>query len=124
MNTKTGGSLEDTHIIHGILIDKDMSHPQMPKVVKDAKICILTCPFEPPKPKGKHNLHIQSAEDLRKLQAAEQAYFVEMVKNVKDSGATLALCQWGFDDEANHLLLQNQLPAVRWVGGFKINNNY
>jgi len=43
-----------------------------------------------------------------------------MVKQVKDSGATIALCQWGFDDEANHLLLQNELPAVRWVGGVDI----
>ena len=44
-----------------------MSHPQMPKEIKDAKICILTCPFEPPKPKTKHNLNITSAEDYRKL---------------------------------------------------------
>merc|ERR1719187_2949425 len=40
-----------------------------------------------------------------------------MVKQVKDTGANLVICQWGFDDEANHLLLQSQLPAVRWVGG-------
>lgn len=39
---------------------------------------------------------------------------------VKDSGATLAICQWGFDDEANHLLLAHNLPAVRWVGGPEI----
>src|SRR5688572_21813437 len=43
-----------------------------------------------------------------------------MVKKVKDSGANLVICQWGFDDEANHLLLQNQLPAVRWVGGVEL----
>lgn len=43
-----------------------------------------------------------------------------MVKKVKDAGATLAICQWGFDDEANHLLLKNELPAVRWVGGPEI----
>lgn len=35
----------------------------------------------------------------------------------QDAGATLAICQWGFDDEANHLLLSQGLPAVRWVGG-------
>ena len=39
------------------------------------------------------------------------------VQQVKDTGANLVLCQWGFDDEPNHLLLQNELPAVRWVGG-------
>jgi len=45
---------------------------------------------------------------------------VDMVKQVKDSGANVVLCQWGFDDEANHLLMQNKLPAVRWVGGSEI----
>lgn len=39
---------------------------------------------------------------------------------MKEAGATLAICQWGFDDEANHLLLQQNLPAVRWVGGPEI----
>jgi T-complex protein 1 subunit epsilon len=45
-----------------------------------------------------------------------QQYFQDMIKMVKDSGANLAICQWGFDDEANHSLLQNDLPAVRWGG--------
>ena len=39
----------------------------MPKEIHDAKIFILTCPFEPPKPKTKHNLNISSAEDYKKL---------------------------------------------------------
>lgn len=38
----------------------------------------------------------------------------------KDTGANLVICQWGFDDEANHLLMQNALPSVRWVGGVEI----
>lgn len=50
----------------------------------------------------------------------EQNYFTDMVGRVKDSGADVVLCQWGFDDEANHLLMQNELPAVRWVGGVEI----
>jgi T-complex protein 1 subunit epsilon len=43
-----------------------------------------------------------------------------MIKKVKDSGANVVLCQWGFDDEANHLLYTNGLPSVRWVGGVEI----
>jgi len=120
VNGKTGGSLEETHLIEGILIDKDMSHPQMAKEIKDAKICILTCPFEPPKPNTKHNINISTAADYKKLYQTEQNYFVDMVKRVKDSGANIVICQWGFDDEANHLLLQESLPAVRWVGGTDI----
>lgn len=59
-------------------------------------------------------------EDYQKLREYEKEKFEEMVKQVKDTGANLAICQWGFDDEANHLLLQNELPAVRWVGGPEI----
>lgn len=114
---KPGGSLVDTELIKGVLIDKELSHPQMDKKISNAKIAILTCPFEPPKPKTKYNLNITSAEDYKNLAAREQAYFVDMVKKVKESGADLVLCQWGFDDEANHLLLQNGLRAVRWVNG-------
>jgi len=117
---KPGGSLEDTELVNGIVIDKDFSHPQMPKQVKDAKICVLTCPFEPPKPKTKHKLEISSKEAYEKLYQQEQKYFTDMVQQVKDSGANLVICQWGFDDEANHLLLTHDLPAVRWVGGVEI----
>ncbi|XP_031559380.1 T-complex protein 1 subunit epsilon-like [Actinia tenebrosa] len=117
---KEGGKLEDTILVKGVVVDKDMSHPQMPKSIKDARIAILTCPFEPPKPKTKHKLDVATVEDYKKLQQYEKDKFVEMVKQVKDTGANLAICQWGFDDEANHLLLQNNLPAVRWVGGPEI----
>jgi len=115
-----GGSLEDSKLVHGIVIDKDISHPQMAKTIVDAKIAILTCPFEPPKPKTKHQLDITSVEEYEKLRAYESEKFASMVKQVKDTGANLVICQWGFDDEANHLLMQNQLPSVRWVGGPEI----
>ena len=118
--SKAGGALADSEFIEGIVLDKDFSHPQMVKEINDAKVCILTCPFEPPKPKTKHGLEIKSAEDYEKLYNMEQKYFTDMVAKVKDSGATIVLCQWGFDDEANHLLMHNNLPAVRWVGGVEI----
>lgn len=117
---KQGGRLEDTQLVRGVLIDKDFSHPQMPKQLKDVQIAILTCPFEPPKPKTKHKMDVTSVEDYRKLRKYEADKFEEMVNKVKETGATLVICQWGFDDEANHLLLQRELPAVRWVGGPEI----
>ncbi len=79
---KVGGKLEDTMLVKGVVIDKDFSHPQMPKNVKDAKIAILTCPFEPPKPKTKHKLDVTSVEDYRKLHAYEKEKFEEMVDQV------------------------------------------
>jgi T-complex protein 1 subunit epsilon len=117
---KVGGSLADTILVHGVVVDKEISHPQMPRTITDAKIAILTCPFEPPKPKTKHKLDITSVEEYKKLQNYEHEKFEEMVQLVKDTGANLVICQWGFDDEANHLLMQRQLPSVRWVGGPEI----
>ncbi|XP_022650916.1 T-complex protein 1 subunit epsilon-like [Varroa jacobsoni] len=117
---KSGGKLEDTMLVKGVIVDKDMSHPQMPKELKDVKIAILTCPFEPPKPKTKHKLDVTSVEDYENLRKYEAEKFDEMVEQVKATGANLVICQWGFDDEANHLLLQKKLPAVRWVGGPEI----
>jgi T-complex protein 1 subunit epsilon len=58
---KVGGTVEDTQLIRGIVLDKEFSHPQMPKEIRDAKICILTCPFEPPKPKTKHAQIVKSS---------------------------------------------------------------
>merc|ERR1712002_1356877 len=120
MQTKEGGQLDDTMLIKGVVVDKEISHPQMPKELKDVKMAVLTCAFEPPKPKTKHKLDVTSVEGYQKLRAYEKETFQSMIKQIKDTGANLAICQWGFDDEANHLLLQNQLPAVRWVGGPEI----
>jgi T-complex protein 1 subunit epsilon len=92
----------------------------MPKELKDVKLCVLTCPFEPPKPKTKHKLELETVQAYEDMQAAEKQYFLDMIAKVKASGATLVICQWGFDDEANHLLMQNDLPAVRWVGGVEL----
>ncbi|RLV94541.1 T-complex protein 1 subunit epsilon [Spathaspora sp. JA1] len=117
---KVGGSIEDSLLIKGVLLDKDFSHPQMPKQVKDCKIAILTCPFEPPKPKTKHKLDISTVEEFKLLQEYEMKKFQEMIDLVKQSGANVVGCQWGFDDEANHLLLANGLNAIRWIGGSEL----
>lgn len=120
MEKKVGGSIEDSQLIKGVLLDKDFSHPQMPKEIKDCKIAILTCPFEPPKPKTKHKLNIATVDEFQVLQKYEQEKFQEMIDFVKQSGANTVACQWGFDDEANHLLLTNGLNAIRWVGGSEL----
>ncbi|KAF2398689.1 T-complex protein 1 subunit epsilon [Trichodelitschia bisporula] len=117
---KVGGSLEDSLLVKGVIVDKDFSHPQMPSEVRDAKLAILTCAFEPPKPKTKHKLDITSVEEFKRLQNYESEKFTEMIEQIKATGANVVICQWGFDDEANHLLLTNKLPAVRWVGGPEI----
>ena len=57
----------------------------MPKEVNDAKMCILTCPFEPPKPKTKHHLEIKDAASYKALHETEQKYFTDMVAKIKST---------------------------------------
>ncbi|AEA38971.1 t-complex protein1, epsilon-SU (nucleomorph) [Cryptomonas paramecium] len=117
---RAGGHLEHTMLINGIIIDKEFSHTQMPKQMNDVRLCILTCPLEPPKPKTKYKIEIKNEIQFNQLYSFEQKYFHDAIFQIKSSGANLLLCQWGFDDEGNHLLLRNKLSAVRWVSGTEI----
>ena len=56
--------------------------PFSPQTIRDAHMAILTCPFEPPKPKTKYGLHISSVEEYRKLRQYEKEKFEEMIKQV------------------------------------------
>ncbi|KAI5423662.1 hypothetical protein KIW84_030039 [Lathyrus oleraceus] len=73
-----------------------------------------------PKPKTKHKVDIDTVEKFQTLRKQEQKYFDDMVQQCKDVGATLVICQRGFDGEANHLLMHTNLPAVRWIGGVEL----
>ena len=117
LEKKIGQGIGNTAFIRGIVINKEFSHPQMRKEVQDARIAILSCPFEPPKVKTKHSVLISSVEDYRDLENYESSKFIEMVEAVKRVGANVVISQWGFDDEANSLLMESNLPAIRWVGG-------
>lgn len=117
VRSKIGGKLEDIRIIDGFLIDQEMSHPGMSKRRDHAKIAVLTCPFEPPKPKTTYRIDVDSVEKYNTLYKEEQQFFISMIGHLKEAGANFVVCQWGFDDEANHLLMQNDINAVRWVKG-------
>ncbi|EFO65726.1 TCP-1 chaperonin subunit epsilon [Giardia lamblia P15] len=117
VRSKIGGKLEDIKIINGFLIDQEMSHPGMRKSINHAKIAVLTCPFEPPKPKTTYKIDVDSVEKYNTLYKEEQQFFINMIEHLKGAGANFVACQWGFDDEANHLLMQNDINAVRWVKG-------
>jgi len=117
---KIGGSLENTTLINGIVLDKEFSHHQMPKEIKDARICILSSPLEPPKLKAKHQIEIENIQEYKNLESTEKEFFRDMISQIKNSGANILACQWGFDDEGNHLLLRNKISAIRWVSGYEL----
>lgn len=78
-------------LVKGVVIDKTLSHPQMPRKLENAKIAILTCPFEPPKPKTKHKLDVTSAEEFTQLQQYEKETFENMIKEVLHYSTSIAI---------------------------------
>merc|ERR1739838_1131770 len=117
---KTGGKVEDSCLINGVVVDKELSHCQMAKCYENVSIAILTCPFEPPKPKTKHKLDIATVDAYNQLLEEEKKFFVDQVAKLKEIGCDFVLCQWGFDYEANHLLYKANLPSIRWAGAQEI----
>ncbi|KAL6603915.1 hypothetical protein ACP70R_044276 [Stipagrostis hirtigluma subsp. patula] len=112
---KSGGEMEDSELIYGVAVNKDMSHPKMLKEIVDARIAILTCSFEFPYQEIKHTVSLNIVEKFQELREQERRYFVEMVQKCKDVGATLVICQRGFDEEANHFFMEKNLPVIGWV---------
>lgn len=120
IQTQSGRSISETKLIKGIVLKKEFSHPQMKTAKKAARIALLSCPFEPPKLKNKNSLLIKSVEEYKALEAYEKETFAKMIEAVKAAKADVVLCQWGFDDEANSMLMKEDLMAVRWVGGHEL----
>ena len=120
VEVQPGKAISKTELVNGLVIAKEFSHCQMKKCVEDARIAILTCPFEPPKPKTKHRLAIKDKQAYQELVNKESDYFKKMIDKLLEVKANIVCCQWGFDDEANHLLLTHGINAIRWISGKEI----
>ena len=112
---KHGGEIDDTALIYGIIVDKEKVHPGMPDVVKDAKIAVLNAALEIKKPEFDTNIRIDDPGMIQKFLSEEENLLREMVKKVKDTGATVLITQKGIDDLAQHYLSKEGIYAVRRV---------
>ncbi|KAA0000707.1 MAG: thermosome subunit [Thermoplasmata archaeon] len=112
---KQGGSVEDTELINGIILDKERVHPDMPTVVKDAKILLLNTALEVKKTEVDAQIRISDPAQLQKFLEEEEAMIRNMVEKIKESGANVVICQKGIDDLAQHYLAKAGIFAVRRV---------
>lgn len=112
---KQGGSITDTEVINGIIIDKEKVHSGMPEIVEDAKIALVDSAFEIKKTEVDAKIQITSPEQLQQFLEEEERVLREMVEKIKDIGANVLFCQKGIDDLAQHYLAKNGIYAVRRV---------
>ncbi len=112
---RTGGGIDDTELIHGIVIDKERVHSDMPKVVKNAKILLIDTAIEVKETETDAQIRITSPEQLQAFLEQEERMLRDMVEKIKKSGANVVFCQKGIDDLAQHLLAKAGIYAVRRV---------
>jgi thermosome len=112
---KHGGSINDTELVEGVIIDKEVVHPGMPKRVENAKIALLDCALEIKKTEVDAKIEITDPKQLQAFLAEEENMLKRMVDKIKVSGANAVFCQKGIDDLAQHYLAKNNIYAVRRV---------
>ena len=110
-----GGSIKDTQLVKGIVVDKEVVHPGMPKRVKDAKIAVLKASLEVKETETDAEIRITDPEQLQKFIEQEERMLKEMVDRIAKAGANVVFCQKGIDDLAQYYLAKAGILAVRRV---------
>jgi len=112
---KSGGSLEDSELIKGIVIDKEIVSNSMPKKINLAKILLLDVALEIKSPETDTKVQISSPDQLEQFLEQEERMISDMTEKIKASGANVVICQKGIDDLAQHFLTEAGIIAIRRV---------
>ncbi|HET6716745.1 MAG TPA: thermosome subunit beta [Nitrososphaeraceae archaeon] len=112
---KAGGSLRDTKLIKGIVLDKEVVHGGMPKRVEKAKIALVNSALEIEKTEFDAKINISSPDQMKMFLEEENKMLKSMVDKIILSGANVAICQKGIDDVAQHYLAKSNILSVRRV---------
>ncbi len=110
---KEGGSLDDTKLVEGIVLDKEIVHSGMPKKVENAKIALIDSAIEMKETETDAKIEITSPDQLQAFLDQEEKMLKDMVQKIVNSGANFVVCQKGIDDLAQHFLAKEGIAAVR-----------
>ncbi|KXA93344.1 thermosome subunit [candidate division MSBL1 archaeon SCGC-AAA259E22] len=113
IETREGGSVDDSSMVNGLLIDKDRVHPGMPKRIEEAKIALINTAMEVKETETDSEISVSDPEQLQQFLDHEEEELREMVDKIKKAGANTVVCQKGIDDIAQHLMAQEGIFAVR-----------
>src|ERR671932_2016432 len=112
---KAGGSLHETKLIKGIVLDKEVVHGGMPKRIEKAKIALINSALEIEKTEFDAKININSPEQMNMFLEEENRMLKGMVDKVIAAGANVVVCQKGIDDIAQHYLAKTSILTVRRV---------
>ena len=112
---KAGGSMYDTQLVSGIVLDKEVVHAGMPKRIQGAKIALLNPPIEVEKTEMSAEIRISDPQQMQMFLEEENRMLKSMVDKIVSTGANVVLCQKGIDDIAQYYLAKAGIMAVRRI---------
>jgi len=112
---KAGGSIDDTSLINGIVLDKEIVHSGMPTKVEEAKIALVNAALEVEKTEMSAEIRISDPTQMQQFLEEENKMLKSMVDKIHNIGANVLICQKGIDDISQHYLSKHGVLAVRRV---------
>lgn len=112
---KQGKGILDTQLVKGVIVDKEVVHPGMPKSLKNPKIALLDSALEIEKTEMSAEIRISDPTKMKLFLDQETEMMKNMVNKIKASGANVVLCQKGIDDMVQHFLAKESIMAVRRI---------
>jgi len=112
---KAGGSIDDTSLINGIVLDKEIVHSGMPIKVEKAKIALVNAALEVEKTEMSAEIRISDPTQMQQFLEEENKMLKSMVDKIHNIGANVLICQKGIDDISQHYLSKHGVLAVRRV---------
>jgi len=110
---KAGRSLTETSLVEGIVLDKEVAHPGMPKRIENAKIALIDIVLEVKKTEFSAKINIDRPDQMKAFMDKEESMMRGMVDKIAASGANVAICQKGIDDLVQYFLAKKNILAVR-----------
>ena len=112
---KSGGSIDDTQIVKGIVLDKEIVHSGMPTKIENAKIALVNSALEIEKTELSSEIRITDPTQMQMFLEEENRMLKIMVDKLHDVGANVLICQKGIDDISQHYLAKYGIMAIRRV---------
>jgi len=116
-----GGDLSDCCVLDGVMVNKDITHPRMRRLIKNPRILLLDCPLEYKKGESQTNVEVTKEEDWEKLLQQEEDEIRKVCDDVIKVKPDLVITEKGVSDLAQHFLLKANISVIRRVR--KTDNN-
>uniref|UniRef100_A0A1B6DCI8 T-complex protein 1 subunit gamma n=1 Tax=Clastoptera arizonana TaxID=38151 RepID=A0A1B6DCI8_9HEMI len=108
-----GGSIEDSQVLRGVMISKDVTHPKMRRYIKNPRIVLLDCNLEYKKGESQTNVEIMNETDFSKILQLEEEYIAKICEDIIALKPDVVFTEKGVSDLAQHFLMKANITAIR-----------